>query len=1032
MGAAKRMSVQVQVTQYGPAALDALREVVASAKSTDPMAPVTILVPHTVAGIAVRRHLAHGLGSDGPGVAGIELTTVPRLAERLAAHLLAPRRPATGPVLSGAWRRTLAEDPAGLGEVATHPATVQAVAAAHERLRTVSAAALDEIAAAGGVSADVVDLHRRVVARLAPDWYDRRDLLDRAQEAGADLGTVVLYLPQLLTPPEIDFLRTLAERTDLVVIAGRTGADRADAPVLDAVRAAGGQVTSQAAAAPRTADRVIHASDSDDEVRCVVREVLTTLRSTPAHRIGVLYASADPYARLLQEHLTAVGVTINGPGARPVAERATARLLIEVLSLADRDLARGDLFRALANAPARDFTGARIPVSAWERLSRSAGVVAGDHWADRIDDYITEERRRLEVEAAADDPRDWLIERGQNQVATAEALRAFSTRLRTELARAEALTSWRELATWSQELLRTLLGPEEQLVRLPPEEQYAVATLLTMLDGIAALDGVDPNPGLGALRQILDLGLEGAIDRVGRFGEGVFVGPVSQAPGLDLDVVFVLGLAEDLYPGRITPDPLLPEEVRARTGGELPELREQVDTAQRCLLIALGSARHAVASFPRGDLRSATGRLPSRFLLPTLRRLSGNPRLAATEWDTAGYTAVHSSSSFAGELLSTDALATEQEWRVRTVVAGEPLPDEVLHAALALTEARAGADFTRFDGNLTGLTGLPDYLVEELRVSPTALESYATCPHAFFAERLLRVSPVENPEDVVEISPADIGNLIHESIDELITTAKQAGTLPGYGQPWTKEHRAQLGQIAARLAEEYTVRGLTGHPRMWQRERQRILADLEVMLTEDDRWRAELDAKVVASELPFGLDGADPVEITAPGGRVLLRGRADKVDQARDGTVYVTDIKTGRRSRFAGISEADPVVGGTKLQLPVYAHAAQQAFGGGEQQVRAQYWFVRKEPGRIELPLSPQVTEQHSATLSLLARSIAAGLFPPKAPEKADFAWVQCPYCNPDGLGHAEVRAGWERKRHDAVLAELVALIDPAATGDPV
>src|SRR5690625_7490383 len=80
--------------------------------------------------------------------------------------------------------------------------------------------------------------------------------------------------------------------------------------------------------------------------------------------------------------------------------------------------------------------------------------------------------------------------------------------------------------------------------------------------------------------------------------------------------------------------------------------------------------RSSDLSFPRGDLRSATGRLPSRFLLPTLRHLSGNPRLAATAWDTVGYTAVHSSSSFAGELLSTETLATEQEWRGRPAAAG--------------------------------------------------------------------------------------------------------------------------------------------------------------------------------------------------------------------------------------------------------------------------------------------------------------------------------------------------------------------------
>jgi hypothetical protein len=39
--------------------------------------------------------------------------------------------------------------------------------------------------------------------------------------------------------------------------------------------------------------------------------------------------------------------------------------------------------------------------------------------------------------------------------------------------------------------------------------------------------------------------------------------------------------------------------------------------------------------------------------------------------------------------------------------------------------------------------------------------------------------------------------------------------------------------------------------------------------------------------------------------------------------------------------------------------------------------------------------------------------------------WVQCSYCNPDGLGHSEVRARWERKRHDPTLERLVRLIDP-------
>jgi len=160
--------------------------------------------------------------------------------------------------------------------------------------------------------------------------------------------------------------------------------------------------------------------------------------------------------------------------------------------------------------------------------------------------------------------------------------------------------------------------------------------------------------------------------------------------------------------------------------------------------------------------------------------------------------------------------------------------------------------------------------------------------------------------------------------------------------------------------------------------------------------------------------------------RVLLRGSADKVDLGADGTIYVTDVKTGGFSRYEGI-ETDPVAGGTKLQLPVYAYAARARLGEPSTPVEASYWFVRRGGKRIPVPLTPEVEARYVDTLDVIVSSIAAGFFPPKAPEVPDFLWVQCPYCNPDSLGHSEVRARWDRKRHDPVLERLVRLIDPTA-----
>jgi ATP-dependent helicase/DNAse subunit B len=312
-------------------------------------------------------------------------------------------------------------------------------------------------------------------------------------------------------------------------------------------------------------------------------------------------------------------------------------------------------------------------------------------------------------------------------------------------------------------------------------------------------------------------------------------------------------------------------------------------------------------------------------------------------------------------------------------------------------------------------------------ISPTALESYAKCPHSFFVERLLGVKALELPEDIVVMAVSDVGKLVHECMDALIV--EHAGQLPGPGQPWTSEQRSRLLEILGERAAWYEDRGLTGHPRLWMPERDRIAADSARMLAADDAWRAEYEVEVIASEMAFGMKGHPPVAVDIPGGRVSFRGSADLVGRRRDGTLVVIDIKTGKASSFKPI-EKDPVCAGTKLQLPVYGHAARQRFGTPSTPVEASYWFVRRDLSRVPLTLTPELEETYSQTVSTLVRSISAGLFPLKAPDEPDFLWVRCEYCNPDGIGHAENRARWERKRRDPVLKDLVALVDPEAVAE--
>ncbi|GAA1941620.1 hypothetical protein GCM10009775_36750 [Microbacterium aoyamense] len=1006
--------MQTHMARYGADAVGQLRGLVGEAKANDPLAPVTILARDNIAAITIRRALAQGVG-DRRGVAAVEVTTLRRLAEQVLAAGGDTRRPVTTALLTALWRRVLSSDPGCFAAVAEHPSTVRALVRAHRELRECDADALTRIASTSVLGADLVRLHEAVTVEASVGRRDEVAVLADATlrvQAGADLsavGTIILYLPEEPTPSEYALIAALDEASGLRAVVGVTrnrAVDRDDVADVDA---------------ESLANAVVHASDSDDEVRAIVREVRALLaRGVPAHRIAVLHPVAVPYARLVHDHLAQVGITTNGPGVRPLRDRAIADAFLTLLSLEPESLRRVAVFDWLGRAPIRLGEGnLPTPRTRWEKLSRRAGVTDGD-WSERLADHVAREQARLDADRDNPDASAGGLAYRERSIAEAQELASFIVELRHRLEEGRSLTSWAALSEWALGLLHRYIGRTDARNRLPEEEQRAATAIEVALGAIAELDGLG-NADVAGVREILEVDLDARKPRVGRFGDGVFVGPIGSAPSLDVDHVFVLGLSEDLYPGRRSSDPLLPDAVRELVGGALPTASDGIRRQHRAVLAAFSAAAHVTASFPRGDLRRGAERLPSRWLMPTIRSLSGIPALAATKWSEAS--GLRTVASHWEGVSRAERPATRQEWRLRHLAGRGTLDgDRAVDAAVELIDARRDEAFTRFDGNLNGVAGLPDYADGRALVSPTALEGYAGCAHAFFVERLLGARPLESPEEILSIRAWDLGSIVHEVIDRLTT---ESADRPDFGEPWTPEHRALMRTIADEVMDDYERRGLTGHPRLWEREREVILRDLELFLDLDDEAHARHGSRIVGSELAFGMKGKPAVHVDVDGGAIGMRGSADRVDQTRDGRLIVTDFKTGSAGGFKDIG-TDPVAAGRKLQLPLYAHAAQAAFG--EHPVDAGYWFIgRRDRGkRVEVTLDEHLEELYRGALGTLAAGIRDGLFLARPPANDDFLWVQCAYCNPDGVGYGHVRGASERKRTDVVLAKLYTLLDPS------
>ena len=370
--------------------------------------------------------------------------------------------------------------------------------------------------------------------------------------------------------------------------------------------------------------QIVTTSDADDEVRTAVRLVLEAVRGgTPLERIGLLFGTAQPYGRLVHEHLAAAGVPRNGVAVRPLAASVVGRTLLDLLALPDHDFRRADVLGLLARSSDGPATA---PTAAWERASRAAGVVAGrTDWDTLLARAAVEHDRMAERIEGSDDDRDQAAAaHARRQAERVRRLRDLVLGLIDAIGDARARPApWSVRVPWLRDLLARLTGGAGPRASWPLDEVRAAEKIDAALDRLASLDDIAGAAPLDVFRRTLEIELDADLGRVGRFGEGVLVAPLSFAAGLDLDLVVVLGMAEGSLPAPVRDDALLPDgdrTARARRADPAPRPRRARPPAgPGCA----GVADRHVLCVPRGDLRASNQRVASRWLADVASALAG-------------------------------------------------------------------------------------------------------------------------------------------------------------------------------------------------------------------------------------------------------------------------------------------------------------------------------------------------------------------------------------------------------------------------
>lgn len=932
-----------------PDVYNQVTQAVRRAKEHDKLAMATVVVPSKNSCRDMMKHLARN-----GGLANTRVFTLSQAVAFLAAPVLAPRVQLDYPLLEASVQKVLSDAPGVFADVADQPITAQAIAGA-------------SLALAGQVTPmatnptrlvkDMLRVHRLATSAHASTYYLPHEAYALAEERLDELGTIIVFQPCETDPAALEVLRAMQARGETI---------EANAEV--------------------TGTMVVHTSDADDEVRAVSRIVRKHLsEGTPGHRIGVFYGTEDPYLHLIHEHFTSGDIAFTGPDCRSLIDRPIARSLLALLQLDINLMPRRELLAILAERAIQrpDIDGTPISYRRIELLTRQhVPIVGGADW-----ERLTQ------------------VDPDKPQYSAASSLYGFVQSLRSDLHAIASARTWAEAAD-------ALLGlVDSRFVTTSSADsdftQGDVEAINRICHDLHAMDGIAPPPSAAGLVDALGVRIAGERRVVGRSGAGVSIGPISAGVGRDLDVCIVVGVAEGTVPARRREDPLVPADLTGRS------LANEITGQHRQLMLTLGSGRdHRIVTFPRGSLRGGAEKVPSRWLLPTLAKLSGAP-INVVDWQrqTKHVDSIVTVESFDVATQTFDprigtGAASSTEWRLRAL-AGVPardrrltLDDPTVFRGMEMRSDRLNGRFSRFNGNLSTVKDLVKVFSEP--ISPTGLEQWVESPYRFFVRSLLGVDALDDPDEVAQLDPLTRGNLIHSTLEQYIQAVID-------GKDATLD---RLLGIADEVLDEAILGAPGWLPQLWQKDRAIIRRDIETWFDHDTSDRAD-GWTPVGVEQRFGRDDTATVLIDLGSGTMRFTGSIDRIDGHHDGRFRVTDYKTGQMAYSRGISEAAPTQGGKKFQLPVYGLFAATL---GEQ-VSARYWFATSKGGFgvIEYPITDAVLDILRTDLTLVHEAVTAGYFPPRT---ADTFWADALV---DLIGKPGLERAWVNLGQAPEIADYIA-----------
>ena len=1046
------MSVTVIRTSWATTdkvGLELLDSAIRNLRGDSPLRPVDVLVSSNQIGLSTRRRLSMIAFSAGEvsAATSTNFITFDQLASRLAEASLVSdsRHQLSRLVLLEHLRELLNQPDQEIQTLGRSEGGIEAMANFYYSFRELDGFRQDLTWPDDSRLRLIIPLLKAVRQSLSSRYFDRTDLLERAtllmNAESAALNPTICYLPFAYTIRETQMLKRIGELTELAVIYKQYGDHEIDTYMLSLALEVDPLCSAPSISVleQNTNVTVTDALDPRDEVRSAIEAVQSALiDGAEMSQVEIAYTKEDPYLDYLRSQLNASELPFSSRRSVRLSDTRPAKILLKLLDLDDDDYAVDAVFNIMEELTTSESVGdhetlTMAQVSRWRNIAEVASISSGlNQWKPKLQTLIQQERQTPKGLRSRE------LGRLQLAIDLSEEIRQL---LQTQgslsaIIREAVLTdrNWYEWSSWLTRLVTGWLKEKTCLSTTNSESKSSksysdlssIANLLVIAAAFRELPNGHEAINFARFATALKSEIMAAEFDEQPPGPAVTIRPIEHSTGSGPSLTVVVGLDESSFPSSRRQDSIFSGMQHKLEELGVPQLSPILRRRISLLDSVLSSDSALLISPRRGIIAGAQSRqsnLVSDMITrqtatePGLRRLEVELRTNSIHFESLLSNAIAIDSH---EVALLDAMIMHDSPRDDGYVG----TNSGLSRRRELIRSRASAVFTGFDGVLEIDQESSE---SDLLYSPTGLEQWVECPYAYFVNRVLRIEPSSTKEEYFRLSPKDKGTLVHETLRHLFEVSQDGGRPDFKGtHRWTESDITDTLTFASRQIDELASVHRFGSELFQDYERSRILRGLQEAVQEENERLASQGSYPISAESPFGLEGVPPFRLALDGEETIeLRGIIDRVDRVGESDIKVVDYKTGSSAPYRRINGDDPIIGGRRLQLPIYALAAADLTGSTtEVKLYGEYFFIseRGSNRRISFAIDPSLVSRVKVVIKTIVDGIRDGIFiqAPIGLGEFDFS---CKFCDPLGAKPGWHNRRFERKLHDLRVARYLDIV---------